>query len=258
MVLDSEQLEKNAQTLLKKFPEGKKILKKTDGKKNYQQIAKDLDTNEKIVSPALSLAKEMGFAERIKPGVYKKITSRMKLIPDKKEKRKEIKSVDQIINKFTRKKRKISIPKKSIIFKYENKVDKMTLAYSWLFITENMLRDLIRKVFGENVSSWWENKVPQGVKDEVNKNILKSKYDDATKKDSLEYTHIGQLKEIIIFENNWNAFKSCLNCQDKSTFEHDLNRLIPQRNGIGHCIPLTGDDFKYAEMRFKAVLKLLK
>lgn len=255
MVLNSEQLEKNAETLLKKFPDAKKILKKTDGKKNYQQIAKELDIHEKIVSPALSFAKEMGFAERIKPGVYKKNTSCMKLIPNQKEKRKEGKSVDSIIKKFTKKKQSINIPKKSIKFDYENKVSKMTLAYSWLFITENMLRDLIRNVLS-SFPNWWEDKIPKGVKTKVEEDKLKSKYDDATRKDNLEYTHIGQLKEIITY--NWRTFEPFLNSRDKDNFEHELKKVIPSRNAIGHCIPLTGDDYKDAEMRFKNILKLLK
>lgn len=257
MVTNSEQLEKNAHTLLKNFSDAKKILKKTDGKKNYQQIAEELSINEKIMSPALSLAKEMGFAEKIKPGIYKKITSRMKLIPKKKEKRKEVKSVDSIIKKFTKKKQIMNIPKKSITFDYENKVNKMTLAYGWLFITENMLRDLIRDVLNK-IPNWWENRIPDGVKTEVKKAKLNSKYDDATRKDNLEYTHIGQLKEIITWKKNWKDFEPFLKSKDKGNFEHELKKVIPSRNAIGHCIPLRGDDYKRAEMRFEAILRLLK
>jgi|SRR3989344_3149699 len=257
MVLDSEQLTKNAQNLLEKFSEAKIILKVADGKKDYKQISRNLGINEKIVSPALSLAKDLGFADKIKPGVYKKITSNMKYIPNKKEKRKKSKSVDSIVKKFSKEKRKVNIPKKSIRFDYENKVNKMTVAYSWLFITENMLRDLIREVLGKT-DNWWEDRIPNGVKSEVGKTIQNSKYDDAPKKDNLEYTHIGQLKEIIIWKKNWKDFEPFLKSKDRGNFEHELNKVIPQRNAIGHCIPLTGDDYKYAEMRFSAVLQMLK
>lgn len=257
MVLDSEQLKKNAQTLLEKFPNAKIILKKADGKKNYQQLAKELEINKKIVSPALSLAKELGFGEKIKPGIYKKITPLMKLIPNKKEKIKEVKSVDSIIKKFLRKNPKVSIPKKSITFNYENKVDKMVLAYKLLFITENILRDLIRRALG-HISNWWEDRVPKDIKDKVEEAILNSKYDDATRKDNLEYTHIGQLKEIITWKKNWDDLKPFLKSADKSNFEHELKKVISSRNAIGHCIPLVGDDYKDAEIRFKNILKLLK
>ena len=210
------------------------------------------------MSPALSLAKEMGFAEKIKPGVYKKITSRMKLIPNKKEKNKETKSVDSIIKKFSKKKYEVKIPKKSITFKYESKVSKMTSAYSLLFITENMLRDLIRTVLRSKSQSWWEDRIPKDIKKKVDEAIENSRYDDAIRKDNLEYTHIGQLKEIITWKKNWDDFKPFLKSADKPNFEHELKKVIPSRNAIGHCIPLVDDDYKDAEVRFRAILKLLK
>lgn len=258
MVIDSDTLIKNAQTLIKKYPDAKIILKKADGIKNYRQISKDLGIHEKIVSPALSLSKELGFAEKIKPGVYKKITSNMKYISNKKNKSKKDKTIGKLIKKFSNnKKKKQKSDIKVFRFDYESKVEKMAEAYKWLFITENILRDLIRQVI-EKGPDWWDKRIPDGIKKEVKKIMDKSRYDDASKKDNLEYTHIGQLKEIIVWKKNWNDFKSFLKNQNKSNFEHELNRLIPQRNAIGHCIPLTGDDYKYAEMRFKAVLKLLK
>ncbi|MBU0660688.1 hypothetical protein KKG22_00745 [Patescibacteria group bacterium] len=96
------------------------------------------------------------------------------------------------------------------------------------------------------------------MKTEVEKAKLNSKYDDATRKDNLEYTHIGQLKEIIIWGKNWDDFKPFLKSADKSNFEHELKKVIPSRNAIGHCIPLVADDYKDAEVRFKNILKLLK
>ena len=258
MVLDSEQLGKNAQTLLQKSPEAKLILKKANGKDNYKEIAKNLDINEKIVSPALSLANELGFAEKIKPGVYKKITSNMKYIPNKKKKNNQDSTMEDVMKKFSKvRKNKVKSNITTIKFDYETKVEKMTIAYKWLFITENILRDLIRQIIGKE-DNWWENRIPDGIKTSVNETINNSKYDDAPKKDNLDYTHIGQLKEIIIWKKNWKEFESVLKSKDRSNFEHELNRVIPQRNAIGHCIPLTGDDYKYAEMRLKAILKLLK
>src|SRR3972149_3427156 len=74
----------------KKIYNAKEILQKADGKKNYQKIAEELKINTKITSPALSLAKDLGFAEKIKPGIYKKITKNMKYIPNKKKENKNI------------------------------------------------------------------------------------------------------------------------------------------------------------------------
>lgn len=257
MVLDSEKLEKNALTLLKKYSDSKKILQKTDGKKSYQEIAEELEINPKITSPALSLAKDLGFAEKIKPGIYKKITSNMKYIPNKKKLNKTI-SIGDLVGKFSKKKMK-KIKKNEVkhSFSFKNKIEKMANAYKWLFITENTLRNLIRKVFSSE-KDWWDKRVSKNVRECIEEIKLISPYDDAKRKDELDYTHLGQLKEIITKKGNWNLFLPYLKKKDKNTFQVEIERVIPSRNSIGHCVSLIGDDYKYAEMRFKAILNLLK
>jgi hypothetical protein len=259
MVLNSEQLEKNALTLLKKSPNAKTMLKKADGKKDYHQIAKELGIHEKIVSPALTLAKDLGFAIRIRPGVYKKITSNMKYIPNTKKMAEKTEVMGDIMRKLSKKARnKSNLIEQGYSFRDRNKVEKMANAYRWLFITENILRDLIRNVLKKDCPNWWEERVPDDIKKEVNKMMQNSKYDDPKRKDNLEYTHLGQLKDIIIYKRNWKDFEPFLKSKDKNNFDVDINRVIPSRNAIGHCISLIGDDYTYAEMRFKAILKLLK
>ena len=256
MIIDSEKLEKNAQTLLKKFSNAKEILQKANGKKNYQRIAEELKINQKITSPTLSLAESLGFAEKIKPGVYKKITKNMKYIPNKMKENKNT-SIESIVKRFSKKrvkKEKIETPHS---FNFKNKVNEMANAYKWLFITENILRELIRSVFSSE-ENWWEGRVPEDVKKKVWEAKINSPYDDAKRTDELDYTHLGQLKEIIIKKENWDLFFPHLKKKDKDTFKVEIERVIPSRNSIGHCISLIGDDYKYAEMRFKAILKIIK
>ena len=258
MVLDSEKLGKNAVTLLKNYSNAKEILQKAKGDQNYIEIAKELEISPKITSPVLKLAKDLGFANKIKPGVYKKITSNMKYIPNRKKPMKRNKTIDGVVRRFSKHKdKKLELGGRNIRFDYESKVEKMTLAYRWLFITENMLRDLIRGVIGTS-EDWWEKRIPEGVKSDVKKTIQKSKYDDVKRKDDLEYAHLGQLKEIILWKKNWKDFESSLRNKDRSNFDHELTKVISPRNAIGHCIPLSGDDYKYVEMRFQAILKLLR
>jgi len=197
MVLDSEKLEKNAQTLQKRFSNAKEILQKADGKKNYQKIAEELKINTKITSPALSLAKDLGFAEKIKPGIYKKITKNMKYIPNKKKENKNI-SVGEVVKRFSKKRSKKEKIETPYSLNFKNKVDEMANAYKWLFITENTLRELIRKVFSLE-KNWWDNRVPNDVKKKVEEAKIISSYDDAKRKDELDYTHLGQKKEIGIY-----------------------------------------------------------
>ena len=257
MVVNSETFEKNALTLLKKFPDAKRILQKADGKKDYQKIAEELNINSKTTSPTLSLAKDLGFAEKIKPGIYKKITSTMKYIPNRKQEIKGI-SIENMVNKLSKRRiKKIQVDEIQYSFNFRSKVEKMAEAYKWLFVTENTLRELIRTVFASE-KNWWENRVPDGVKQKVEEAKLSSPYDDAKRKDELDYTHLGQLKEIITSKKNWGLFLPHLKKRDISTFKVDTERIIPSRNAIGHCIPLAGEDYKYTEMRFKTILKMLK
>ena len=133
----------------------------------------------------------------------------------------------------------------------------MAEAYKWLFITENTLREIIRSVFTPE-DDWWKNRVPKDVQTSVENEKLKIHYDGAKRKDELDYAHIGQLKNIITCNKNWKLFSPHFKKQDVNTINVDIERVIPSRNSIGHCISLDGDDYKYTEMRFKAILKLLK
>ncbi len=257
MVLDSEKLEKNALTLIRRYPSSKKFLRKANGKKDYQGIAKELGVNPKTVSPSLSLAKDLGFAEKIRPGIYKKITSNMKYIPNEKKIEKRS-SIEGIIKKFSGKiKSKVEESNLGYSLDFKNKIAKMANAYKWLFITENALRELIRKVFVSE-KNWWDNKIPGGIKEKIEEMKKNVPYDEAKRKDELDYTHLGQLKEIITYKLNWDLFSPYLKKKDKKTFQVEIERVLSSRNAIGHCISLVGDDYKYAEMRFKAILKLLK
>lgn len=133
----------------------------------------------------------------------------------------------------------------------------MANAYIWVYITENLLRDLIRNVFSSE-KDWWNKQVNGAIKKEVRDAIAKYPYDGAKRKDELEYTHLGQLKEIITSKMNWNLFLSHLNETDKNSFNATVEKAIPYRNSIAHCTRLTSEDFKFVELRFKDILKMIK
>jgi len=260
MVTDSKTLKENAQTLIEKDSRAKKILQKANGERHYKEISELLGVHEKTVSPILSLAKELGFAERIKAGVYKKITSHMKYIPTSKTKNKQETSLAKKVLKKTEKIKNTpkfigNLPKSiSGGNKFLSLINKMKDTYEILYLTENFLRELIRKVLGQ-YPNWWKQKVPSGVKTSVQNEMNKSKYNDAPKIDELEYTHLGDLNQIIL--KNWKDFEPFLKVKDKPQFSAKLVEAIPMRNAIGHCIPLrAGDDQNYAVMRFKDILKM--
>ncbi|MDO8740360.1 MAG: hypothetical protein Q7J54_02160 [Candidatus Woesearchaeota archaeon] len=264
MVVDSKTLKDNAITLLEKATRAKKILQKADGKRNYKEIAKLLKINEKTISPILSLAKDLGFAEKIKAGIYKKITSNMKYIPEVKNSQK---NTDPLASKVKRKADKVnndpkfvkSLPKcVSGGHDFLSLTTKMKDAYELLYLTENFLREIIRQVLSK-YPDWWNKRVPPDVISNVQKEKDRAKYNDASKKDELEYTHLGDLNKIILDNKNWKEFQPFLNTKDKTKLSTKLTEAIPMRNAVGHCIPLrAGDDQRYAEMRFKDILSLFK
>ena len=258
MAIDSQVFKQNCKNFAESHYKARDILSSTDGVRSYKDIAKEQEVNETTVSSTLKDAERLGLAKKIKAGIYKKLPGVMRHIPKSKNKSDNTTTISQIINKISSKK----IKNKDDTVKYkagfQSKTNKMTTAYKQLFATENTLRELIRKVLS-NEENWWDKKIPKGVKDSVKDTISKLPYDSAKRIDELEYTHLGQLAEIIINKNNWDRFESFLKQKvTKQTFQETVNRAIPARNAIGHCIPLTGDDLRLSDMRFIDILKTLK
>lgn len=252
---DINTLESNGKAYSKLHPYSREVLKMADGEKNYKEIAEKLKMDKTMVSNLLNKAVGFSLAKKIKPGVYKKENGVLGYIPKNNSNKKTGKTASSILHNFSRKKKKEKISPKTFKTRFEGKVEKMAEAYRWLFITENTLRELIREVF-KSESDWWSRRVPVDVKKEVKKQKNRYPYDGEKRKDELEYTHLGQLKDIIISKGNWNNFLPYLKKKDKETFRVLIERAIPPRNSIGHCIGLVGDDYKRADMRFKDILAL--
>ena len=252
------ELKKNGKEFIAEYPNGKAILRATDGKKNYKQIAKELNLSETYVSTVLNNANKRSLAERIRAGVFKKKSGVMSHIPEGKARVKVAASIRKIIERAKKKPKFVKVEDKSFSNRPLANIEKMVIGYQNLYIVENTLRELIRKVFGKEVSNWWNQKVNGGIQREVKDTIAKYPYHGYKRNDELEYTHLGQLKEIIVAKRNWNAFLPYLNEKNKSSFSATIDKAIPSRNSIGHCIPLTSNDLKYVDMRFQDILKMIK
>ncbi|MCK4520953.1 MAG: hypothetical protein KAU20_00130 [Nanoarchaeota archaeon] len=252
------EVKENGKEFIADYPEGKNILRATDGKKNYEQIAKELELSKTYVSTVLNAAKKCHLANRITPGIFKKKSGVMSHIPEGKNKEKSVSSINKIIKRAKRKPKITRLNDKPFSNRPLINIEKMTLGYQNLFIVENTLRELIRKVFGKDVSNWWEEKVNDGIIKDVKEAIEKYPYHGYKREDELEYTHLGQLKEIITAKRNWNVFLPYLDEKDKASFSATIDKAIPSRNSIGHCIPLKNEDLKYVEMRFQDILRMIK
>src|SRR3989344_2789509 len=254
MVLDSEQLEKNALVLLKKFPNAKMILKNANGKNSYQQIAKNLQLNPKTTSPALSLAKDLGFAERIEPGVYKKITSNMKYIPNKENTNKKTATIEKGFKNY--KARKIRDIIKNYESEFLSEANKNIKAYVDIYVIENVLRKIIFETFGKEKKWWKEDFVSKDVfKHAEDIRLAESKHPWIKKRGDhpLYYVGLEELKKIITkhWENN---FKWIGN---KEKFFPWIDELIPIRNMVAHNVSLEKEEIDMTGIKSKWLITLI-
>lgn len=237
------------------------VLRKANGKNHYIEIAKLTSLHKTKVSGLLKKAEKLGLAKKIKVGVYKKIPGVLGFMPQKNNaKITTHKTVEDLNRKIARAKNmpKTEFPASLVIqSKISTSLDKMVTAYQSLYAVENSLRELIRKVF-INENNWWKNRVPAGVQTVVQKNISEMPYHASKRSDELEYTHLGQLKEIIINGKNWDSFLPHLKTSDKNDFSATINKAIASRNAIGHCIPLKPEDLKIIDVRLRDILEMIK
>ena len=245
-----------------KATKGVGVLKVANGKNHYTKIAKMVGTHPTKVSSLLKKAEKLGLAKKIKPGIYKKVAGILGYMPTPtKTKSERSKTVSDLTQKIEKSKKTKSNYQSSSGLTIPNKIEvnleKMAGAYRALYAVENTLRELIRKVLNRE-DDWWKNRVPNGVQAQVEEAMNKHPYHAAKRKDELEYTHLGQLKEIIINKKNWADFSTHLNTTDKSDFTATIDKAIPSRNAIGHCIPLMPKDLKIVDVRFVDILDLIK
>lgn len=237
------------------------VLRMADGKNHYTEIAKLTGLHKTKVSGLLRKAEKLSLARKVKTGVYKKIPGVLGFMPQKNNSKITAhKTVKNLAQKIMREK---TIPKPefpvSLVIKSEisASLDKMVIAYQSLYAVENSLRELIRAVFS-NENNWWGKYVPLGVRTAVQKNIDDMPYHASKRRDELEYTHLGQLKEVIINGKNWCSFLPYLKTSDKSDFSATINKAIASRNAIGHCIPLKPKDLKIVDVRLRDILEMIK
>jgi hypothetical protein len=101
---------------------------------------------------------------------------------------------------------------------------------------ENTLRLLISRKLGELSENWLRERLPQGILEQWKqreKEKTESQGPKPHKMPIIHYSHLGDLKAIILRKDNWREkFKSIF--YDEKFFETQLNLLIPIRNDVMH------------------------
>jgi energy-converting hydrogenase A subunit M len=122
--------------------------------------------------------------------------------------------------------------------------------YVLYYSLENSIRRLISERLSErHGTTWWESRVPEGVRKEVDKKQRDEK--DTTmsirSEDPLAYTNFGEL--ISIFDQNWSDFSDTLRSQ--KAMQSILSQFNKIRNVIAHSCALNDDEIT----RFKLLVK---
>jgi len=130
------------------------------------------------------------------------------------------------------------------------KAKKMADFYVVYYCLENSVRKLVTDVLSEKYgSNWWEDKVPQDIKDQVKKK-QKEELDTAVSvrsSDPLAYANFGEL--IPIFNKNWSDFETLLRSQ--RAVQEALSQFNKIRNVVAHSCELNNDEI----LRFKLLVK---
>jgi hypothetical protein len=112
--------------------------------------------------------------------------------------------------------------------------------YRIFYMIENDIRKIISDTLEDSHGlDWWEECVPQSVKDEVQKNVKRESEAGVSLRSNspLDYTTFGQLGDII--RGNWTDFAGML--RNQAALSRVLHSLNMSRATIAHC-GLLGDD----------------
>jgi len=117
----------------------------------------------------------------------------------------------------------------------------MARHYEIFYCLEKAIREIIQeKLEAEHGSVWWDQGVPQPVRDNVKKNMLREAESGVTPRSSerIDYTTFGELSDIV--RANWGTFSDTFN--NEKAFGRIMASLNILRGPIAHCSPLAPDE----------------
>jgi len=132
----------------------------------------------------------------------------------------------------------------------------MAKHYEIFYCLEKSIRDLISTTLETTGENWWDNKVPQTVKDEVKKRIQREKDSGVTVRsdEPIDFTTFGELGEII--KSNWTIFQTIFN--SIKAVENVMRQLNTLRGPIAHCSKLAEDEELRLQITVRAWFRLME
>jgi len=125
--------------------------------------------------------------------------------------------------------------------KLRDEAAEMARHYATFYCLENSIREMISTRLSElHGPNWWDETVPQLIRDNVAKNYKKEASSGVTLRSNqmIDYSNFGELGEII--KANWVVFGDTLN--DITAVQKILAALNTLRAPIAHCKALAEDE----------------
>ena len=133
----------------------------------------------------------------------------------------------------------------------------MSHYYRVFFCLENSIRDLVESQLAEAYGdAWWEEHVPERIRDAVTSNIQREQDNGVTLRSShpIDYTTFGELSEII--KSNFDIFGATFN--SRKGLEKVMSSLNLLRGPIAHCTALAEDEVLRLHLAVRSFNRLME
>jgi hypothetical protein len=151
------------------------------------------------------------------------------------------------------------IPEGMDRFTHESRkgVAMMSTHYSKLYCLERQMRTMVAETLRKGKGdSWWDNCVPQQVRENAKRNLENEERLGVTPRSDrlVDYTTLGELG--VIVDSNWKEFASVFKNQEAmKRIMRDLNML---RAYVAHCTPLPQDEVTRLDLNISDWMRQLR
>lgn len=132
----------------------------------------------------------------------------------------------------------------------------MARHYELFYCLENSIRDMVTtQLQAKYGDDWWKQSVPQGVQENVRRNIDREREAAVTLRssDPIDYTTFGELGDVM--RANWDVFGAIFKSERALT--RVLSGLNLLRGPIAHCSPLAEDEASRLELALRDWFRLM-
>ena len=132
----------------------------------------------------------------------------------------------------------------------------MARHYQLFYCLEKTLRELVEsQLEDEYGGNWWDDHVPQQIKESVAANTSREQDNGVTLRSShpIDYTTFGELSEII--KSNWDLFGATFN--SRRGLEKVMSSLNLLRGPVAHSCPLADDEVVRLDLSVRDFFRLM-